>query len=656
MWLNLLSGLIFSCVLLYLPGLTGARLAGGSRAISVAVAPFLSLFALYVSAFLFRTFGVADCWWNLAFFSFVLVFVTAMVFRFIAKGKSKEISCHTALRFELKIVALYIFVSLVVCGLIFVKTLDGAGSIYQENDNIFHLNTIRDFVDSGVYCLDSPLSYPALWHTLVATVFSFSGGSIPVAVNAVNLALIAVVCPLSFMVFLSAVFKNRSVVIAGSVCSLAVAEFPWGFLLFGPLYPNLLGYLLLIGVAALFVVLLKPGSAFSRSVLGALFLIGCFVLLVSHPNAVFVGVVLLTPYCISAIYRSSTGFVLKGLAIPKGIAICSFIGIVFCIWAGLYFSPIFSGVVSFEWPAYLGVGQAVYDLLSLSLTKASAPQYALSFLTIVGSLTLLAKRKNRWLVCSCLIFGFFYIVNVSSDGFLKHFLTGFWYSDSFRVAAALAIAVVPLASVGLAAIIRWFMKLAGEKRDVESNGALMLSMLALASIVLYFPNHEIPKNSYAVTGFGQVSMMLEKGNSLFVNQAPLDSEEIEFAKKTKEIVGNDRVFNIPFDGSAYLYAINDMNVANKRWYGFANDGSDDSVIRNSLNEVASNPEVDRALRDEGVRYLILLDNGMTDGLGGMFGDQLHQDEWRGVLFVTDNTPGLKLLLSEDDMRLYEIQY
>lgn len=261
---------------------------------------------------------------------------------------------------------------------------------------------------------------------------------------------------------------------------------------------------------------------------------------------------------------------------------------------------------------------------------------------LVGVLVL-----NLWILLCCeRIFG----------RFLKHFLTGFWYSDSFRVAATLAIAVVPLASVGLATIIRWFVKLAGEKKDVESNGALMLSMLALAFIVLYFPNHEIPKNSYAVTGFGQVSMMLEKGNSLFVNQAPLDSEEIEFAKKAKEIVGNDKVFNIPFDGSAYLYAINDMNVANKRWYGFANDGSDDSVIRNCLNEVDSNPEVDRALRDEGVRYLILLDNGMADGFGGISGDQLHQDEWRGVLSVTDNTPDLKLLLSEDDMRLYEIQY
>lgn len=99
-----------------------------------------------------------------------------------------------------------------------------------------------------------------------------------------------------------------------------------------------------------------------------------------------------------------------------------------------------------------------------------------------------------------------------------------------------------------------------------------------------------------------------------------------------------------------------MNVANKRWYGFANDGSDDSVIRNCLNEVDSNLEVDRALRDEGIRYLILLDNGMADGFGGISGDQLHQDEWRGVLSVTDNTPGLKLLLSEDGMRLYEIQY
>lgn len=653
MWLTFFICFLFASLLIYLPGLIGSRLAGFPTVVSVASAPFLSLLFVDISSYLFRAFGIAGCWWGLILLSVAFILAVSLLVGFVCRKRGVILFSDFSLKVDLRICILYLVVSLVVSGLIFVKTLDGAGSIYQENDNIFHLTTVRDFIDSGIYCLSSPLSYPALWHTLVALVSSFCGGNVSVAVNSVNLALVSMVCPLLIMALLMVIFEDRRVTVAGSVCSLAMAGFPWGFLLFGPLYPNLLGYSLLLGVASVFVLALKGGSRSSRCVLFVLFLAGCFVLLLAHPNAIFVGTVLLSPYCISRILDSDIK--LGRFKKRTSTIICSSLFIVFVllVWSVLYISPLFSGVVSFEWPAYLDINQAFCNLISLSYTKASAPQFAVSVLVFVGALALLGKKKSRWLVCSYLLFAFFWVANVTSDGFLKHYLTGFWYSDEFRVAAAMSIAAVPLASVGLAAVVAWIAKLV----DIESRSlpaGFSVAVLASVAILVFLPSHFISKGIYVTTGFGQVYSMLNGGNSLAVNEAALDSEEIAFADKAKEIVGDSKVVNVPHDGSAYLYAISDLNVENRAWYGYVDDSSIDSVIRNSLDEISSNSEVADAVKADGARYLILLDAGMDDGVGGTFGGGYVSDQWRHILAIDENTPGFKLIMAEDDMRLFEI--
>lgn len=653
MWSIFFSCFLFASLLLYLPGLIGSRLAGFSDAVSLATAPFLSAFALAVSSFLFRALGITGCWWGLILVSVVFMAGASCLVGFLCRKSGVSLSRDSSLGIDWKICFLYLAISLIVSGLFFVKTLDGAGSIYQENDNIFHLTTVRDFVDSGIYCLPSPLSYPALWHTIASLVSSFCGGNVPVAVNAVNLTLISVVCPLSVMALLMVVFEDRKVVIAGSVCSLAVAGFPWGFLLFGPLYPNLLGYSLFLGVAAVFILALKTSSSASRRGLFILFVLGCFTLLLAHPNAVFVGVVLLSPYCVSRIMDSGIRLGRFGTRVSGIVLSVSFVVVVLLIWTVLYLSPFFSGVVSFKWPSYLDAGQAFCNLASLSYTKASVPQLALSVLVILGIFALTGKRKNRWLICSYLLFASFWFVCATSDGFLRHFLAGFWYTDEFRVAAAMSIVATLLSSVGLAYSVDGLAKfLTAEKSPLPAG--FTAAVLAAVAILVFLPNHNVPKGSYITTGFGQVSSMLDGGNSLATNEAALDSEEISFANKVREVVGDNKLFNVPYDGSAYLYAVSDLNVENRAWYGYKDDSSMDSIIRNGFDSVSSNREVSDAVKAEGVRYLILLDNKMGDGAGGVFEGGYVPGQWSHVLSIDENTPGFRLIMAEDDMRLFEI--
>ena len=78
------------------------------------------------------------------------------------------------------------------------------------------------------------------------------------------------------------------------------------------------------------------------------------------------------------------------------------------------------------------------------------------------------------------------------------------------------------------------------------------------------------------------------------------------------------------------------------------------MMRELLNSVSSDVGVVDSLKANNIHYLILLDAGRSDG--GLYSDPYKESEWEGIASVTDETPGFKVLLSEDDMRLYEICY
>ena len=66
-------------------------------------------------------------------------------------------------------------------------------------------------------------------------------------------------------------------------------------------------------------------------------------------------------------------------------------------------------------------------------------------LVLIGSVSLIFDESRRWL-CAC--FGIcllFIVISIGSEGSLKHLLTGFWYTDPYRLAANLVIAAIPIA-------------------------------------------------------------------------------------------------------------------------------------------------------------------------------------------------------------------
>ena len=74
-----------------------------------------------------------------------------------------------------------------------------------------------------------------------------------------------------------------------------------------------------------------------------------------------------------------------------------------------------------------------------------------------------------------------------------------------------------------------------------------------------------------------------------------------------------------------------------------------------LNEYANNLDVKEAVERSGAKYLLVLDQGEDkEGDRYWFG-HYNSTEWVGIDAITDETPGFKVILAEDDMRLYEIE-
>lgn len=124
------------------------------------------------------------------------------------------------------------------------------------------------------------------------------------------------------------------------------------------------------------------------------------------------------------------------------------------------------------------------------------------------------------------------------------------------------------------------------------------------------------------------------------------ASEDEFVKKALQIVGNDLVVNNPYDGSLVLNSLYGMNIFYRAKVE-TEELPQSVIIRTRLNEVASNPEVQQAVRETGARYVLLLDLENP----ALLGDQSY---YFSGLQITDEIPGFEIVLQEGPYRLYRI--
>lgn len=697
MWLLFVLACALCTGLLFLPGFLVTFSVGRMRWYdALACAPLVGVAFYAVIAIVLSRAGVRASIFSIALpllligIVFALVRLVVAIFgrRRVPRRSSGMVSVVDSFRFSLLTVALYLLAGVLVTGFIFVRNLDGAASVFQAYDNGSHLNAIVTFLNSGDYSsfvnefytdagavspyVEGAASfYPRAWHELVALVVEVTGAPIPLGINAVNTVLLGVVYPLGMHSLLRRVFgERRRFLLFGAFACVAFPAGILDFVTFGPLYPMLLAYALAPATMSCFVDLLSPDPSLLRRIWrGVLFVVGCISVALAQPSGIFLMAVLLAPYVVLRSSQAFPGCSENGRKRAVVAAVASLA--IAAIWLAIYSLPSFSGVVSFNWEATVGVIQAVVDVLLLSMASHSA-QPILATFVFLGLIVAARDPRRRPLVVPYLFSGLTYVLCSATEGDLKHLLGGFWYTDPHRIAANVAIAAIPLAVFGASflydCLLPAFERFHARHPEFLSGRVAAVGTLAALCLGVFCPSLTIRGFYVANTGFGAIGRQIADQNDHEAVHV-LDEEEREFVEKALEIVPEDAlIINSPNDGSGFIYALYDANTYYREFALPALEGEkEESVeIRASLDDIATNADVAKAVEEIGAQYVLLLDQGSAEDLERIeegddedvparaFFWSYYPEQWSGIEGITDDTPGFEVVLSEGDMRLYRI--
>lgn len=529
----------------------------------------------------------------------------------------------------------------------FVQIIGRPDNFSQTYDNIFHMSAIRYITDTGV---GSSLSmgtlgtgpdvfYPAAWHNYVALIQTFTGVSIPAAITASSLIIGAFIWPASCLFLAAVAFGPRTLILLGTaVVSTGFSSFPYLMINFGVLYPYLLALALLpvpIGllcelfgvgvkrmqtdrrVAGLFVAALIPGIG------------------LSHPSVLLF--VLLMALCLSPLpfirrmlgpvtgkQRLLTAAAMLGVLIISTYAVMS-------IWNVA--RP--SRGNSF-WPPFQTEAQAVGEIMTLAPMGAPAA-WLMMALVLVGVYSAFRYRLQRWTLVPLLLGSFLYIVVTAfPNGNLRYFITGVWYNDSYRLAALLPIALLPVMIAGWRTISSAFeRKLLQVSAPEPQRIKPSLVGINVIAVVLLAAASQGEAVRYAVSFASGNYGISEKSRLISADEAALLKRVPELVPESATVVGN------PFTGASLVYALADRSTPSPHVGNGQNRKA--QVLINHLDEMLANPEVCPVVNDVGPVFAL-----------GFGGGEIHGGDhpFAGIDNMSPAT-GFELVAQEGDAVLWE---
>ena len=665
--MGMLSKLIISTLMLamtlVIPGYAINRKFGLKPVLAFASAPGITLSVLSLLALVLAATGVKASFQLIMLCSLTIV-VTCLATTTIRRGVSaKVVSVNEASAFMV-----FICVTIGISFVIFSSCLDGPDSYFQGWDNIHHLDSIRTFINSGNWSSfgdfeyapneSSPFSssvafYPSAWHMLAAFLASTYDIPVTTAANVCNFLSIAWIYSLGFYALVHKFgVKGPFVSALAAIICVGVPASTWGLLTYGPLFPNLLGMALLPAGIACFMELLRLSDDevyfdVSRLIPFLIYIVG---MTFAHPNSVFTLAVMLLPYvivCISRLLRlrNAPKAVYAWLA-PTLVALAAAL-----IWFIAYRVPYINRIASVSWPSIASPLDAFIDAVTLGVVGHPG-QIVVALLAFFGGITLLRDRKHIWILLSGLLVVLIYVFDAGTDGFLKHLLSGFWYTDYNRTGAMVGFVASILACTALANIQ---LKIEFERR-LASVSFLTLACLSFASVIFY-PNFMFVCGGKVNTAFGyETTELANQYNKSLIYYDVLSPIEEEFCRDicTKNC-GSELILNNPQDGSIFGYSVYGLNM----FYRDCQDPSEleteeSRLIRLHLNEYAYNVDVQKAVANVGAKYVLQLDAGDESSEYRITYANDIFEKWDGINKITDSTPGFRLIASTDDIRLYEI--
>lgn len=624
-WLDAVPTIFAALAVLLMPGLLLAW-AMHARGFSVfALAPVFSVSLISVTAVVCPFIGVS---WSLLPVV-VLAAVAAAVAFLLSRRSRRTWQPQRAFDARFGFAMLGTLLAAVAVGARLVYAFGSPDSISQTYDNIFHLNAVQYILHTGqassltVGGMTGIPFYPAGWHAVVSLTAQLSGASIPVAVNATNLVIGAVVWPMGCIFLCQQVLgQSKIAALLAGVLSAAFGTFPLMMVDFGVLYPNLLSISLLPAVLALGIQLLHLSAVpdmqpFMRYLAVLVAIPG---LALAHPSTLMAFLAFLTPAVIFVFVKSWRRWgrswpASRRTAVAWSGALAVGTAVVLLAWQAV--RPIAEAAF---WPPIHSPLGSLWELATNSEMNRP-PAIVVSILMAVG-VVVMARHRNLWWALG--LFGMacalFLVVSSFSPGPLRDFVTAIWYNDSYRLAALMPTAAVLLATFGA----DWLMKQlrrqidlwasqpkvrrgAGAERVVgppKSVPAARLGAVAVVVLVL-------------LTQLGSVQYAADKAHGsyqLTADSQLITRDEMAVLRDMQSLVPEDAVVaSNAWNGSALAYALADRRTIQLHVLS-STFTLNDKIVLDSLREARTNPTVCPAVRTLHVSYV--LDFGGQEINGG----------------------------------------
>ena len=716
MWLEFFQSVVVIIALLYVPGVILLHASGMPKPWALVSAPLVSCALFFIEGEIFSALNIPI---PLAVMVLIPLLIAALVNGYVfyvapkhkedlrseKPNKSKAIragkqSTSPAPAFiceELSfwIPLLYVAIGLLTVGFLFLPTLPSASSFVQGWDIVHHLDVTQAMIESQKYSsihydfystVETAITpwepgssgfYPSGWNIIVALTTQLVSTTVPIAGNALNFVSAAIVFPLSICSVIAKVLpKHRIALITGAFVCLAFFVFPWSLLIYGPIFPNTVAFCVMPSIWWVFMQMTRSKTPKHDLIwLIVIFVLGLITLFILHPSTIFSSIVVLLPWSFARIGESKRRVILFGKQIKPVTLAYAFFIFALVIWSVFYYVLIVRGVaLNFWWSAYSSLQDAILHALGMDFIGQSyaggelvSPQPILSICVLVGAVWTFKHKQARWMVSAFMYLSILCIFIITFDVPLKGYLSGFWYTDPFRIAASCVIMAIPLAALGLATLAEAALETFASWREKASQAQtkaqtcvfcnvwakpLILGAVIACVIVLNYvvpmPNLKSEKPIPAATAFKQAS---EKA---YGDHYILTSDELEFLRRVELTVPAGAVIaNLPQDGSLWAYGTNDIHVLWRFPNGYdASERPASAILRKRLNRIASDPEVLQTVRDLNVQYVLILNNVVD--YSNAVTSTYKPGTFRGITQITDTTPGFEVVLEEGSMRLYKI--
>ncbi|GAB4099811.1 hypothetical protein GCM10028789_19750 [Sinomonas halotolerans] len=555
-------------------------------------------------------------------------------------------------------VPLGIAVAALIIGYRFMNGFGSPEAFSQTFDNVYHLNAVRHIVATengstltlGNLTAASKGLYPAAMHDMMALLVMLGAPSVMAAVNVGTIVMGAVVWPLGCVFLVSRIVGYRPIplLIAG-VLSSAFSAFPYLLVAFGVLYPNhaavaLLPAVLALAVEALGVSRTPPTSPVAPVIALAAVLPG---LALTHPSTIPALAAFAAPAIINRTVlvwvevREGTAKRRAAVGWMIGTAVYALVSL--ALWIVLRPNLSTAG-----WTSFQSNARAIGEILS-SAPMGTTIAWVLLPLTVIG-LYVCARQLRRyaWVAGMFGVGAILYLVVSSwSNGAFRDFVTGIWYTDSYRLAALLPLVTLPVVVLGgewLIWRLRWVVGTAlhrlGEKRlpQLQRLPERTTAAVGVAAVLAM---------GVAAQG-GTLSGVQERLRTIFATTPAsgiLSTDEVALLREVPAYVPEDGVVvGNPRTGASLVYAFSDRTALAPHIFGVRTP--DEQLLFDHWGEAAYNPAVCPAI--ERLNAYWALD----------FGDKEitpRAEPLSGVRDLADGSaPGVELVHSVGQARLFRV--